>query len=169
MNYLKIAIELSHNKEVFRSLLHGVEKEQYNWKPAPEKWCLLEVICHLYDEECEDFRARMQQVLLDPHQPLQPIDPQGWVSSRGYMQKDYDNVLHAFLVERSRSVNYLNALVMPNWGNTHIHPQLGPVTASLFLSNWLAHDYHHIRQINELKYQYFKSKITEPLTYAGNW
>jgi hypothetical protein len=55
------------------------------------------------------------------------------------------------------------------WHNTHIHPQLGTVTASMFLSNWLAHDYLHIRQINELKYLYFKQKTDESLEYVGNW
>jgi hypothetical protein len=169
MNYLKIAIELAHNKEVFRSLLHGVEKEQYLWKPAADKWCLLEVVCHLYDEECEDFRARVQQILHNPDHALAPIDPEGWVIDRKYLSKDYDHVLHAFLVERGRSVNYLNALVTPMWGNTNMHPVLGPVNASLLLSNWLAHDYLHIRQINELKYLYFCSRTDEPLTYAGNW
>ncbi|MCF8451184.1 MAG: DinB family protein [Taibaiella sp.] len=169
MNYLNISLELSHNKEVFRSLLHGVEKEQYLWRPSPEKWCLLEVVCHLYDEECEDFRARVQHVLLTPEDPMPPIDPQGWVVSRKYMEKDFDNELHGFLVERGRSVNFLTGLIAPMWYNTHIHPQLGSVTASMFLSNWLAHDYLHIRQINELKYLYFQQKTEEPLTYAGSW
>lgn len=27
--------------------------------PAPEKWCLLEIVFHLYDEEREEFRARV--------------------------------------------------------------------------------------------------------------
>jgi hypothetical protein len=169
MNYLKIAIELNHNKEVFRSLLYGVEKDQYTWRPAPDKWCLLEVVCHLYDEECEDFRARVQHMLHNPESPLTSIDPASWVTTRNYLQQDYGNVLHSLLIERGRSVNYLNALVTPMWHTTQNHPQLGPVTASLFLSNWLAHDYHHIRQINELKYLYFKSKTDEPLSYAGKW
>ena len=169
MNYLNVTIELSRNKEVFRNLLHGVEKHQYTWKPAPEKWCLLEIVCHLHDEECEDFRARAQQILQDPEQELAPIDPVGWVTSRNYMQQDYDNVLHAFLVERGRSVNYLNSLVTPMWHNTHNHPKLGPVSANMFLQNWVAHDYLHIRQINELKYRYFASKADEPLDYAGKW
>jgi hypothetical protein len=169
MNYLKIAIELNHNKEVFRSLLHGVERSQYLWRPAPDKWCLLEVVCHLNDEESEDFRSRIQHILHDPSRPLPPIDPQGWVVARKYMEKDYDHVLHAFLVERGRSVNYLNALVTPLWHNSVQHPQLGSITASMLLSNWLAHDYLHIRQINELKYQYLQAQTDESLVYAGNW
>jgi hypothetical protein len=169
MNYHKVGIELGHNKEVFKALLHGAEKEQYLWKPSADKWCMLEILCHLYDEECEDFRPRIDHILYHQDQPMVPIDPQEWVTSRKYMEQDYEKVLHAFLAERQRSINYLNSLSLPEWGNVYVHPKLGPITASMLLYNWLAHDYHHIRQINALKYEWLKSRVTEPLTYAGNW
>jgi hypothetical protein len=169
MNHINIAIELNRNRDVFREMLHGVDDAQVKWKPLPEKWCMLEIVCHLYDEEVKDFRARVQQVLQDPALPLDPIDPVGWVQSRGYMQQDFEHVLHTFLAERMKSVNFLNSLNNPHWDNTYLHPKLGPMPASLFLHNWLAHDYHHIRQINELKYLYLKTKSKDPLSYAGEW
>lgn len=170
MNYLRVSVELGHNKEVFRGLFHGADRELYTWRPAPDKWCMLEIICHLYDEECEDFRARVEHVLLHGDRlPMQPIDPQGWVTSRSYMLKDYETILHGFLAERQRSVNFLNALSVPQWDNVYNHPVLGPLKASTFLYNWLAHDHHHIRQVNDLKYRYLASKVQDPLTYAGKW
>jgi len=169
MDHLRIATALGHNRDVFRGMLHGIEQEQYLWRPAPDKWCLLEVICHLYDEEREDFRARVQHVLTDPSQPMPPIDPQGWVSARNYIQHNFHEVLHAFLAERADSVSYINSLEAPEWSNTYIHPKLGPLSAGMFLHNWLAHDYHHIRQVNDLKYRYFLSQSRYPLTYAGKW
>jgi len=169
MNHINIAIELTRNKEVFRNMLHGVDDAQLRWKPAPGKWCMLEVICHLYDEETKDFRVRMDHVLNNTILPLEPLDPVGWVTSGNYMQQDADMVLQNFLVERGRSTEYLNALVAPAWHNQYNHPEYGPMTAGMFLINWLAHDYHHIRQVNELKYLYFKEISGMPLDYAGNW
>jgi len=169
MNHINIAIELNRNKEVFRNMLHGVDDIQVKWRSQPGKWCLLEIICHLYDEEIKDFRARVQQVLQDPLLPLEPIDPQGWVTGNSYMQQDFEEVLHNFLAERGKSVNFLNTLTYPKWDNVHYHPKFGPMPASLFLHNWLAHDYHHIRQINELKYMFLKAHSTDALNYAGNW
>src|SRR5882672_8592876 len=101
MNHINIAIELKRNKEVFRHMLHGIDDAQIKWKPAPEKWCMLEIICHLYDEEMKDFRARVQSVLEDPSIPLTPIDPVGWVTSNEYMRQDFEQVLHQFLAERT--------------------------------------------------------------------
>jgi hypothetical protein len=46
---------------------------------------------------------------------------------------------------------------------------LGRLSAGTFLSNWLAHDYLHIRQIIRLKYQYLQRQTRESLDYAGAW
>ena len=165
----QIVQRLEDNAAVFKSLLEPVPESQYRWKPSPEKWCLLEVICHLYDEEREDFRTRVRGVLEQPHNPLPAIDPVGWVSQRAYAQQDYAAKIRDFLSERVHSVQWLRDLDDPAWGNTNIHPQAGKRSAFFFLSNWLAHDYLHIRQINRLKYQYFETNCNNSLAYAGNW
>ncbi len=68
--------ELDKNRFVFENLLKNKNEEEYLWKPSPDKWCLLEIICHLYDEEREDFRARTKHTLETPNEPLPKIDPQ---------------------------------------------------------------------------------------------
>jgi hypothetical protein len=161
--------ELATNREVFRSLLIGLAEAVYFWKPSPDKWCMLEIICHLRDEECEDFRTRIKQVLENPSNTLPPIDPVGWVQERKYLQQDFEQVLNDFLQERDHSVEWLKSLVAPKWDNAYKHPKFGPMSAQLFLSNWLAHDYLHIRQILFLKRGYHEATANEPLDYAGNW
>ncbi len=147
----------------------GLHEELYLWRPGPEKWCLLEVICHLYDEEREDFRARTRHVLETPETPMPPIDPVGWVKDRSYMQQDFTAKLGAFLEERAQSVNWLQSLHTPQWGNIYEHPKLGSLSAKMFLSNWLVHDYIHIRQILKIKFSYFQQLTGEQLSYAGDW
>ena len=169
MNYAEVIKGLSENRNVFKPLLFGITEEVYRWKPNPEKWCLLEIVCHLYDEEREDFRARTKHVLETPTEQLPSIDPQGWVESRRYIQQDYNGKLEEFLTERERSIEYLQSLSNPNWNNAYAHPKFGNMTAKMFLSNWLAHDYLHFRQITQLKYNYLKQLTNEDLKYAGTW
>ncbi len=169
MNTIHIVRELAANRDVFKSLLSGLTEEVYLWKPTPEKWCLLEIICHLHDEECEDFRIRTRQVLEEPEKALPPIDPMAWVEERKYRNQDFQEVLANFLHERDHSLQWLSSLRFPKWQNTYLHPKLGPMTAALFLSNWLAHDYLHIRQILYLKRAYHAATTDDPLVYAGNW
>lgn len=169
MNYTEIINGLSVNRNVFEQMLSGLHEDMYLWKPVAEKWCLLEIVCHLYDEEREDFRTRCRQVLEVPTKALPPIDPQGWVKARKYMQQNYKDQLTAFLKERDQSIKWLKSLSDPKWENAHEHPKFGKMTGRMFLSNWLAHDYLHIRQITKLKYDYLKEETKEDLQYAGNW
>lgn len=169
MDQQQIIHQLAANAAVFRSLLEGVSEAQYRWKPAPEKWCLLEVICHLCDEEREDFRARVGHVLEHPDAPMPPIDPVGWVQQRAYREQDYEQKLREFLAERRASVQWLQQLEVPAWDNVYQHPRFGAMSAFFFLRNWLAHDYLHFRQITRLKYQYLEAHSDDPLDYAGGW
>lgn len=169
MDHTMILQELSRNKEVFSRLLAGTNKEMYVWKYQPDKWCLLEIICHLHDEEREDFRARTKHILETPYLALPSIDPQGWVSERRYIDQSYDEVLSKFLEERKVSVQWLQSLQNPDWNITYQHPKFGPMSAKMMLSNWLAHDYIHIRQVVRVKYYYLKYISGEELSYAGTW
>jgi hypothetical protein len=160
---------LAGNADVFEGLLSGVPKEMYMWKQAPEKWCLLEIACHLYDEEREDFRARTKQALFDTTGPWIKIDPVEWVTERKYIEQDYEKKIAHFLVERSESVKWLQSLINPDWNSALQHPRFGALKAELFLTNWLAHDYLHFRQIIRTKYLYLKSQDADiPLDYAGD-
>lgn len=90
MRHQFIRDQLAQHQALFQALLRDVPDELRHWKPAPDKWCLLEIVCHLYDEEREDFRARLRHVLETPDEPLPSIDPVGWVTQRDYLAQDYD-------------------------------------------------------------------------------
>jgi len=164
-----IISELEKNKFVFSELLKNLELDLIDWRPIPEKWCLLEIICHLYDEEREDFRARLTNTLDNPGQELNPIDPVGWVTSRKYMEQDFNTKLEEFIKERDNSINFLQQLKEPKWNNFYKHPKFGNLSAKMFFTNWLAHDYLHIRQIIKLKFDYLCFTTDEKLNYAGEW
>jgi hypothetical protein len=66
MNLVYIVDRMRANAAVFESLAKGTDVEQSSWKPAPDKWSILEVVNHLYDEEREDFRQRLELVLTNP-------------------------------------------------------------------------------------------------------
>lgn len=169
MDHKLIISQLGKNAATFNSLFNGIDRSRYLWKPAPEKWCLLEVVCHLVDEEREDFRARVKQVLERPSEPMPSIDPVGWVTTRKYMDRDYEKSISDFLEERRSSVTWLRSLSSPPWHHVHEHPKLGSMSAERLLANWLAHDYLHFRQIASLHYGYLEATSGQDLSYAGNW
>ncbi|MBS1494878.1 MAG: DinB family protein [Bacteroidetes bacterium] len=159
--------ELSKNKIIFQSLFENLPSDFYLWREGDDKWNLLEILCHLYDEERDDFRNRVQNTLENPQAPFTPIEPGKWVTSRKYSEQNYAEKLKDFLAERDNSIKYLSELQNPQWENEHIHPKFGAMKAKMFLYNWLAHDYLHIRQIIRVKYNYFKEVSGEKFDYAG--
>jgi hypothetical protein len=159
--------ELGRNKEIFTLLLSKLEPEEFNWRPTREKWNILEILCHLRDEECEDFRARTRGALEEPNKPFTSIHPEGWVKDRAYAQEDHEEALKGFLYERQRSIQWLSSLKDPNWNNIYHHEQLGDLSAQLFLENWIAHDMLHIRQVMNTRLAYLGHIAEEPLDYAG--
>lgn len=169
MEHSYITESLSENLKTFRDLLSGASKAEYLYKPLPEKWCQLEIVCHLYDEERYDFRARTKHILENNQSALPPIDPVGWVKSRNYIEQKFEETLDKFLDERKKSVEWLKSLREPDWRNEYKHELFGMMSAEFFLTNWLAHDYLHFRQITSLKFNFLKHISGIDPLYAGEW
>jgi hypothetical protein len=51
MQHTVLIDRLNNNLEIFKSLTNNLSDEQYKWKLKSDKWSILEVVQHLYDEE----------------------------------------------------------------------------------------------------------------------
>ena len=162
--------KLHTNREAIRALVTAVSNEQACWKPSTREWSILEVINHLYDEEREDFRKRLDITLHQPGVSWPPIDPEGWVHERTYQERDLGHSLQSLLAEREQSVQWLQDLSAPDWKKTHDHPSIGTISAGDILTSWIVHDFLHMRQLVRLHYHY-TNKLAEPFSshYAGRW
>ena len=168
--YNQIIKKLETNSSTFKSLFDDISDELSKWKPSPEKWSMLEIVNHLYDEEREDFRERIMSIFKDPGKEWTPIAPAEWVTEREYAKRDFKISLNKFLEERKKSVEWLKSLNSPNWKAVYNHPKLGEMSAEMLLANWLAHDYLHIRQITFMNWTYLSHIASSTkLDYAGNW
>ena len=98
-----------------------------------------------------------------------PISPNDWVKEHNYVSLNYQVSVDTFLKERDKSIKWLKSKAEANWNNVFVHHVLGDMSAKLFLTNWLAHDYLHMRQILRYQYQYLAEKSGIDLQYAGNW
>lgn len=169
MDQAYLVRQLSENARRIEALVRGSIPDEARWKPAPDSWSLLEVINHLLDEEREDFRVRLDIILHHPDKKPPPIDPQGWVTSRAYNQRDLAESLLAFLDERHKSLEWLESLDNPNWEKDYTAP-FGSIKAGDMFAAWVAHDQLHLRQLVEIQRAYLEM-VTKPyiLDYAGEW
>src|SRR5512146_1617377 len=101
---------------MIRALLAGIEPEAARLKPSAESWSILEVVCHLYDEEREDFREHLDFILSNTlkarlsttlktglhrqSEEWHTIDPEGWVTQRNYNEQNFAEMQDKFFGER---------------------------------------------------------------------
>lgn len=156
---------LLQNTKTFETLLAPVSDEQARWKPAPEKWSLLEVINHLHDEELNDFPMRLDLLLHQPEASWPPIDPESWVTEKKYNQRDFTESLKRFLDARHRSIQWFEKLDEPDWKNTYDHPKAGKISAGDLLAAWTAHDFFHLKQMADLQIAYVV-RLAEPFSIS---
>jgi hypothetical protein len=147
---------LSDNIPAIEGLLRGVSQEQSLWRPAPEKWSILEIVNHLIDEERDDFRARLDLTLHHPGQPWPSLNPEALVKERNYQGRDLDESIENFLMERRATIAWLKGLGSPDWNLSYPHPRApgGAVHAGDLLAGWVAHDFLHIRQLGRIHWEY---------------
>ena len=161
--------ELENSTEMIRALLSDIVQEESQEKPSPDAWSILEVICHLYDEEREDFREHVDFILHRQNEEWHQIDPQDWVTTRKYNEQSFDAMQDKFFAEREESLRWLQGLPNPDWETTYTS-KYGTTSAGEMLACWIAHDNLHIRQLVELR-RHRIERLGRPhsLEYAGEW
>jgi len=170
INIEEILRQLTSNAQAIRALVQTISEEQAHWKPNPETWSMQEVMGHIYNEERIDFRKHLKEMLNDPPKPWGGFRPEEFVIVENCRQ-----ALEGFLIEREASIGWLKALESPNW-DIQSQAAFGPLNeivtlrAGDVLLSWVAHDFLHIRQMNELLYAW-NAKQASPYSvdYAGGW
>lgn len=161
MDLRYVTARMSTDVDVVAGLVKGVDEEQSRWRPSPDKWSILEVVGHLYDEERYDFRARIDLTINRPGESWPPADPLKWLSEGNYNESDLEETTQLWIDERRRSLEWLHHLRSPDWEAAYVHPTLGELRAGDLLAAWLAHDLLHIRQLAGLHVQY-ASRVLKP-------
>ena len=169
MKFQTLYQELANSTEMIRTLLTGISQEEAQVKPSRGSWSILEVVCHLYDEEREDFREHLDFILHRQHEEWHPIAPVAWVKLRKYNEQDFKVMQRKFFTERKKSLAWLKSLKNADWNTTYTS-KFGSMKAGTMFASWVAHDNLHIRQLVELRRKHIEH-ITSPydLQYAGEW
>ena len=63
----------------------GLPDKVLRYKPAPDKWCILEILGHLADIEIV-YAYRLRQMLADKKPVIAPMDQDDWARNLGYME-----------------------------------------------------------------------------------
>jgi hypothetical protein len=138
--------ELARAPGVLAGLVSGLDAAAWKARPAPAEWAPVEIVCHLRDEETEDFGARVR-VITAGRTRFKPIDPERWAVERRYRDDDGPAALAAFRERRTASLAFLATLAAGRLTGVVTHPRTGGLSGLDLLAAWVAHDRLHIVQL----------------------
>ena len=138
--------ELARFPALLGTVVAGIPPDGWRTRPAPAEWALVEIVCHLRDEEAEDFGARVRAVLAGGTS-FAPIDPERWAVERRYREADPGAALGAFRQLRTQSVALLDGARVDALGRAVTTPSGSPLSGLDVVAAWVTHDRLHLRQI----------------------
>jgi DinB family protein len=138
--------ELARLPGVLTSLLAGLDAATWRERPAPGEWSPVEIVCHLRDEETEDFGARVR-VVVEGGTEFAAIDPERWVEERRYRDADGARALAAFAERRAASLDLLASVKAERLHTAVSRPRSGALSGLDLLAAWVTHDRLHLAQL----------------------
>lgn len=138
--------ELARLPAVLDALVGELDEATARTRPAAGEWAPVEILCHLRDEETEDFGARLAAVL-EGRTSFAPIDPAGWPEARRYLDARASDALQELAARRRASLDWLAGIAPAALARAVVHPAPGRLSGLDLLAAWVAHDRIHLRQL----------------------
>ena len=127
-------------------------QEMWQWKPAPEKWSIHEVIIHITDSEVNSY-VRCRRFIAEPGSGVYGYDENKWARTLDYHHHSVDEALELFKLLRRSSYLLIKDLPDDIWQTATVqHSENGLVHFEEWLSTYEEHIPVHIRQM-ERNYQ----------------
>ena len=142
----EVRADLARMPRVLDALLGGLAAADWREAPAPAEWSPLEIVCHLRDEEADDFGARVR-VVAGGGNGFAPIDPERWALDRRYRDDEPATALAAFHERRAANLAFLATVAPDSLRVTVVQPGTGALSGLDLLAAWVTHDRLHLTQL----------------------
>ena len=129
------------------SAIRTLGPERADQPPAPGKWSVREIICHLADCEIV-FAYRLRQALAEDHHIIQPFDQDKW--AKVYAAYDALSALAVFSSVRRWNIALIGSLKPETFAKRLTHPERGEMPYKELVETMAGHDINHLRQIEAI-------------------
>lgn len=130
-------------------LLKQLSSEQIEYKPAPEKWSVREILCHLAD--CELVWAwRLRSTYASDNPALQTFEQDDW--GRAYDGVGYttSTARATWTAIRQWNLALLDSLSEADRQRPAHHPELGDISLWTIAEIAAGHDLHHVNSLEKV-------------------
>jgi hypothetical protein len=129
----------------------GLPDKVLRYKPAPNKWCILEILGHLADIEIV-YAYRLRQMLADKKPVIAPMDQDEWARNLGYMETPPAELVALYGLNRHANLRLLQRLALADLDKSAYHPEAEKnITVGELVERMGTHGASHLEQIERLK------------------
>ncbi len=122
-------------------------KEMWQWKPAPEKWSIHEVVIHIADSEANSF-VRCRRFIAESGSGVYGYDENKWARSLDYHSQSIEESLELFRLLRKTTYDLIKKTDDKTWMSATIHhSENGLMNFEQWLKTYEEHIPVHIRQM----------------------
>jgi len=143
---------LAATPQALKAALKGLPKKLLLFTPAPGKWSILEILCHLRDMEREAYIERYTRILSEEEPKLPDINGDALAILRAYRSQKPTEVLRDWVALRRQTLQLLRKTGKAQWGRAGIHETAGRLTMEdLIRRHAVGNDEAHLGQIDAIK------------------
>lgn len=143
--------EAEKSPKQIAAAVSGLSEKVLRHKPAPDKWCILEILGHLADVELM-YAYRVRQMLADKKPVIAPVDQDEWARQLGYTDESVPELVAFYGLNRHRNVQLLRRMKPGDLEKSAFHPEIQKdVTVANLLEKMGTHGRSHLEQIERLK------------------
>jgi hypothetical protein len=129
----------------------GLSEKVLRHKPAPDKWCIHEILGHLADVEIV-YAYRLRQMLADSKPVIAPMDQNEWARKLGYMDTPPAELVALYGLNRHANLRLLRRMKPGDLERSAFHPETKKdVTVAELVERMSTHGASHLVQIEKLK------------------
>lgn len=129
----------------------GLAQAVLRYKPAPDKWSILEILGHLADIEIV-YAYRLRQMLADEKPVIAPMDQNAWAKNLAYMDTPAPELVALYALNRHHNLRLLRRLKPEDLAKSAFHPESKrDVTVATIIEMMSGHGPNHLQQIEKLK------------------
>jgi DinB family protein len=127
--------------------LKGLSPEMASWHPEKSEWCVNECAGHIIESEKRGFAGRIRIILGADRPDLPTYDGASISRARKDCEKPPSELADEFRTVRRESLELIRSLSPDQLSRSGNHPQVGRLTVSELLHEWVHHDDEHLRQV----------------------
>ena len=136
-----------------------------DFQPAPGKWGVRIIVCHLADTETV-LAMRLRQIIAEDNPLLPVIDQDAWAERLDYNKRKLSPALEGFRRTRAENYELLKDLPEAVFARTGQHTKRGTITLLELLRIFAEHAEKHVQQIQSARAAYKEFKAAQAVPSA---